>query len=265
MKQLNFSTMGTFGDTVYSLCLVKILGGGNMYVKLHALDAFCRRHFGWPNALAAAGRYTKKDYEVLAPLLRAQDYLDQVSVWEDQCVDHSFEDHWKHHMLEGWKGNQTECYALAAGLDIHDTSLRKKLWYEPWLTPVNPIKITGKPVVVNRTPRHLHGALGTGWKTWNDNHLAEYAVFVGSEEEHQSFEDEFQIKIQHYKTDDLLHLARVIQGCEQFIGNQSAALSIAIGLGKTYWCEVRQDYEQTKTPQGGYGDVWFPRLNGFYF
>jgi hypothetical protein len=50
-----------------------------------------------------------------------------------------------------------------------------------------------------------------------------------------------------------------------FIGNQSSALSIAIGLGKTYWCEVRADYERTKTPHGGYGDTWFPRVNGFYF
>jgi hypothetical protein len=63
----------------------------------------------------------------------------------------------------------------------------------------------------------------------------------------------------------LLHVAQVIQGSEMFIGNQSSALSIAIGLGKTYWCELRADYERLKTPHGGYGDVWFPRTNGFYF
>jgi hypothetical protein len=62
-----------------------------------------------------------------------------------------------------------------------------------------------------------------------------------------------------------LELAQVIQGCEQFMGNQSVALSIAIGLGKSYWCEVRKDYEQTRTPHGGYGDTWFPRINGNYF
>jgi hypothetical protein len=32
--------------------------------------------------------------------------------------------------------------------------------------------------------------------------------------------------------------------------------SIAVGLGKTYWIELRKDFEQTKT-RHGYGDNWF--------
>ena len=119
--------------------------------------------------------------------------------------------------------------------------------------------------MVNRTSRHLYGANGAGWNDFIKNGLADYAVFVGTEQEHKVFEQSFKIKIDYYNTKDLLELAKVIQGCEQFIGNQSSALSIAIGLGKTYWCEVRQDFEFTKTPHGGYGDVWFPRINGFYF
>ncbi|MEN6293824.1 MAG: hypothetical protein ABFD07_17640, partial [Methanobacterium sp.] len=103
------------------------------------------------------------------------------------------------------------------------------------------------------------------WYEWINNGLGDYAVFVGSESEHKEFESLFDVKIDYYKTKNLLELAQVIQGCEQFIGNQSVALSIAIGLGKTYRCEVRKDYESTRTPHGGYGDVWFPRINGFYF
>ena len=123
----------------------------------------------------------------------------------------------------------------------------------------------GKPIVVNRTSRHLHGSDGSGWNEFIKNGLGDYGVFVGSEEEHAVFENTLKIKITYHKTNDLLELAQVIQGAEQFIGNQSAALSIAIGLGKTYWCELRADYENTKTPHDGYGDTWFPRVNGFYF
>ena len=90
-------------------------------------------------------------------------------------------------------------------------------------------------------------------------------MFAGTPNEHAVFEDTMKMKIHYHKTDNLLELAQVIQGCEQFIGNQSSALSIAIGLGKTYWCELRADFENTKTPHGGYGDTWFPRINGFYF
>lgn len=266
MKKSNFVTIGTFGDTIYSLCIMKMLGGGNIYVKLDALDEFARTNMGWPNAGPASGRYTMEDYLNLEPLLKAQDYFDNVAIWNGEQDDHSaMNDHWKMHIIKGWQGNQTECYALTLGMDIHNPENKKKLLYEPWLTPVDPIKIPGKPIVVNRTSRHLFGSTGEEWKQWIDNGLSDYGVFIGTDTEHQTFEEMFNIKIEHYKVKDLLEMAQVIQGCEQFIGNQSVALSIAIGLGKTFWCEVREDYESTKTPHGGYGDVWFPRINGFYF
>lgn len=264
MKTNNFYTIGTFGDTIYSLCLVKMLGGGNMYIKLDALDKFVQEVLGWKDAGLGSGRYTQRDYEIIEPLLKAQQYLNEVAIWKDETFDYDLSDHWKFHLIDGWKGNQTECYALTQGLDIHSLEIKKQLLLEPWLTPVTPIVIPGKPFVVNRTGRYLYGEPSEEWFRWVDNGLANYAVFVGNEEEHADFEKIF-CKIEHYKTKDLLELAQVIQGCEQFMGNQSVALSIAIGLGKTYWCEVRKDYESTKTPHGGYGDTWFPRINGNYF
>jgi hypothetical protein len=267
MKVNNFYTLGTFGDTIYSLCLVKLLGGGNMYVKLDALDDYAKNVLGWPNAGPASGRLTQHDYNILAPLLEAQDYIEKVAVWNGETFDYDFSDHWKYHLIKGWQGNQTECYALTQGLNIHNIDIKRKLLYEPWLTPVSPLRVSGKPIVVNRTERYLYGRdqQVTGWEEWINNGLGDYAVFLGTEEEHSKFEDFFKIKIQYQKTNDLLEMARYVQGCEQFIGNQSVALSVAIGLGKTYWCEIISNYEQTKTPHGGYGDTWFPRINGFYF
>lgn len=265
MTEKNFTTMGTFGDTIYSLCLMKHLGGGNLYVKLRALDDFAKNVIGWKDAGPAKGRMTEKDYEAIEPLLKAQDYLKHVAVWNGEQDDYpQMLDHWKMHLIRGWQGNQTECYALTLGLDIHDPAIKKVCLFEPWLTPVEPIKIKNKPFVVNRTARYLYGEPSEEWFRWVDSGLGECAIFVGSEEEHAEFEKTF-CKIEHYKTKDLLELAQVIQGCEQFMGNQSVALSIAIGLGKSYWCEVRKDYEQTRTPHGGYGDTWFPRINGNYF
>jgi len=261
----NFTTMGTFGDTIYSLCLVKMLGGGNMYVKLNALDNFVKTVIGWPNAGAASGRYTQRDYEILKPLLEAQDYLHTIDIWNGQPDDHlSLLDHWKFHLIRGWQGNQTECYALTQGMNIHDPEIRKTLLLTPWLIPVEPIRIPNKPFVVNRTDRYLYGAPSQEWHTWIKNGLGDYGIFVGSKDEHANFEKLFDTKIEYYETKNLLELAQVIQGSEMFIGNQSVALSIAIGLGKSYQCEVRKDYENTKTPHG-YGDTWFPRINGFYF
>jgi hypothetical protein len=242
-----------------------MLGGGNLYVKLNALDDFCRNVIGWKDAGPAKGRYTQRDFEMIEPLLNAQDYLHTVAVWngEPDCEDYI--DHWKMHLIKGWQGNQTECYALTKGMDIHNIDVKKKVLWEPWLTPVSPIVVPGKPIVVNRTVRYLYGAPSDEWYQWIENGLGEYGMFVGSPQEHADFEELFKTKIHYQKTNDLLELAQVIQGCEQFIGNQSVGLSIAIGLGKSYRCEVRKDYESTQTPHGGYGDTWFPRINGFYF
>ncbi len=263
-RKPNFYTLGTFGDTIYSLCMVKILGGGNMYVKLNGLDEFAQKVLGWADAGPAKGRYTQQDYEVIEPLLKAQNYLDHVAVWNGETFDYDFCDHYKYHLISGWKGNQTECYALTQGMDIYEPSLRKQLLLEPWLTPVTPIVIPGKPIVINRTVRYLYGAPSQEWYNHVENGLGDFAVFVGSEKEHNDFQELFKVKVQYYPTSNLYELAQVIQGCEQFIGNQSVALSIAIGLGKSYQCEVRKDYESTRTPHG-YGDTWFPRINGSYF
>lgn len=269
MKNTNYITHSTFGDIVYSLCVMRMTGPGDLYVRLNYHDEFAKTVLGWPDAGPASGRLTQKDFDIVAPLLEAQDWIGKVAVWTGEEDSYpQLLDHWKMHLIRGWQGNQTECYALAMGWDIHNPDIKKKLLHDPWLTPVEPIRIPGKPIIVNRTNRHLWGAeAGNGWHEQNfiKNGLADSAAFIGNPDEHAAFEDNFKIKIHYQKTEDLLEVARLIQGSEMFIGNQSSALSIAIGLGKTYWCEVRADYERTKTPHGGYGDTWFPRVNGFYF
>lgn len=262
----NFITLGTFGDTIYSLCAMKMHGGGNLYVKLNAIGDFIRNVVGWPSAGEGEGRYTQQDYEFMAPLLKAQDYLHDVDIWNGQTDDcPELLNHFRFHIGERWQGNQTECYALAMGWDIHEPTIRSNLLIKPWLTTVQPLKVSGRSIVVNRTTRHLAGKDGSGWLSFVNNKLDEYAIFIGTEKEHEVFEQTFKIKIPYQPVSDMLEMARYIQGCELFIGNQSVALSLAIGLGKTHWCELRNDWEQLQTPHGGYGDVWFPRINSFYF
>lgn len=264
MNNQNFLTLGSFGDTLYSLCLVKILGGGDMYVKLGGMDDFVRRVFGREPEGYHKGRYTQQDFNMIAPLLDAQEYLNKVAIYNGEPIHISFEDHWKMHLIKGWQGNQTECYALTQGMEIHDPGLSKRLLLEPWLTAVDPIRIPGKPIVINRTNRYLYGCDGAKWHEWVGQGLSDYAVFIGTPEEHADFEKTFNVKVEYKPVTDLLEMARIIQGSEQFMGNQSVALSIAIGLGKTFWCEVRKDFDRIKSPHG-WGDVWFPRVNGHYF
>jgi len=267
MKKQNFTSMGTFGDTIWSLCLMKMLGGGDLYIKLNALDKFLKEVLGWANGAGPhSGRYTQQDYNLIEPLLKAQDYLGHVAVWNGEPDSQLLLlDHFKFHVGEKWHGNQTECYALALGLDIHDPAIKSKLLYEPWLTPVKPIKVPGKSIAIHRAERYnYNGIPSEEWHEFINQNLSNNGFFLGTEKEHANFEEHLKIKIHHQKVEDLLEMSRYIQGSELFIGNQSVHASIAVGLGKTYWIELRKDFEHTKT-RHGYGDNWFPRLNGYYF
>ena len=207
------------------------------------------------------------------PLIESQSYINNVQVWNGEAVTYDLREQYKqwarrNGKLENWLGNQTECYAAICGLDIHEH--RKALLIDPWLD-VKPVVIPGKPIVVNRTRRHIRRET-FNMKPTNDqmeywiekDSLLDMAVFVGTKEEHSVFCEQYKCNIDYRSVSNMLELAQIIKGCEQFIGNQSMALSIAIGLGKTFWCEVRVDYENIKT-EHGYGDVWFPRANAHYF
>ena len=276
MSNLTFVHSGSFGDTIYGLNVVKLLGGGDLYVELNGMDRVSFLAWGSPDSGDHAGRYTEEDLEFMFPFLKTQSYLKNVEIYNNEPVDHDLRNHYKFvadkycvsGKYENWQGNQTQCYAMVCDLDIH--TYRNQLLLEPWLECPTPIKIPGKPVIINRTRRHIKREL-TGspinpqWMHWltNDS-LEEMAVFIGSREEHENFCQLHNCKVKYQPVSDMLEMARIIAGSEQFIGNQSMPLSLAIGLGKTFWCEVRVDYENIKTPHG-YGDVWFPRVNGHYF
>lgn len=264
-KTLSFLHPGTFGDTLYAMSVVKLLGGGDVYIKLNGMNEVAWNAFGAVNAGVHNGRYTRSDLDFLFPLLKHQSYIRKLDVWRNETVDFDLGTHYKFTTgPNGWQGNQTECYALACGLNINQ--YKKQLLLEPWLDPVDPIKVPGKTIVINRTTRYLQGRdpQDTSWADWIADGLNDMAIFVGTPEEHKLFNHQFKASVPYYPVADMLEMARVIQGCEMFIGNQSMPLAIAIGLGKTFWCEGRQDWEAFKSPHG-FGDVWFPRVNGFYF
>ena len=265
-KQLTFCHPGTFGDTIYGMNAVKLLGGGDVYIKLNAMNEVAWNAFGAVNAGPHAGRYNQKDIDFLFPLLEHQSYIHKLDLWRNETVDYDLGTHYKWTTgPRGWQGNQTECYGLVCGLDIK--KYRKELLIDPWLDPVEPIRIPGRPIVINRTPRYLQGGDPNApqWREWiSTGNLNEIAVFVGTPDEHELFNRTFNCKVPYQKVEDMLEMARIIQGAEQVMANQSIALAVAIGLGKTFWCETRKDWDNFRSPHG-WGDVWFPRVNGTYF
>ena len=98
---------------------VKLLGGGDVYIKLNAMNETAFLAFGMINAGEHAGRYTQKDADFLFPLLEKQSYINKLDLWRNETVDYDLGTHYKFTTgPKGWQGNQTECYGLVCNLDI---------------------------------------------------------------------------------------------------------------------------------------------------
>jgi hypothetical protein len=253
-----FSHSGTHGDLIYSLNIAKYLGGGDFYLRLNNMDNMAKKTFG-PHANAGdhAGEMTEKQFHGLSDFMKSQPYVNSWNVWNGEAIDYALEDSGTEIVKQ--QGNYTFAYARSVGVDPMQNY--NYFMLQPWLTVKDPIKVPGKPIVINRVNRHLYGCdpEAKNWRSLFNRGLAETAVYVGMPDEHAWFEDFFKVKVEHYRTYDILELARVIAGSEQFVGSQSLCLSLAVGLGKTFLCECRKDLP----PQNN--ECYFVRPNAHYF
>lgn len=235
----SYKHSGTFGDLIYSLPLAKHFGKGSFYLHLNQINWIGKHYYGTSPNIAHQGKLTEEDYQFLKPLMVCQDYIENFAVLDPKTheITHNL-DRFRP-LFVGHPGNYVDIYAQAFG--ITDKEIRKKLRQTPWITVPTEKKSKNKSIVVNRTSRWLPGKLSENWKKWQDQGYDSKSIFVGHEKEHQEFQQITGWRIDYQPTANALELAEYIAGSELFIGNQSLALSLAIGIGKPFWCELRRD------------------------
>jgi len=238
-----FKHSGTFGDILYGMPIVKYFKGGEYYLHLGQVDWIGQHYYNSPPAEYHQGRMNQKDYEFMKRFMEAQDYITAFKVLDPNTAEIT-------HNLDRFRpyfvnhpANYVKTYALSWGIPaMTDPQVALELEQAPWFTVPEPRKISGKPIVINRSPRGFCApGVRDRWIEWRDRKENEQSVFVGLESEHQAFEELVGCKLDHAKTNDLLEVAEVIAGAELFMGNQSMGLALAQGLGVTYQFEIRQD------------------------
>lgn len=201
---------GDIGDIIYGCAVMKQLGKG-------VLHLCCR--------VGVREQMTLNKAERIKTLLHLQPYLSLVQYHDIgykqffpiEANVYDFDD-FRLHLGEGV--DLIEAQAAHCKLPI-----RAEL-YEPWLTaPVNKVS----RIVIHRSPRY-HSSYFP-WQGVIDKCHDELTM-VGSPDEHRAMQKRVGRKINYRPTRTLIELASVINGAEIFIGNQSAPLSIALGLGK---------------------------------
>lgn len=245
-----FKHSGTLGDLIYSLPIMRHFGGGEFYLHLNQIDWVGQHYYGSRPAPFHQGRMTEEDYQFMQSFMLAQDYITDFQCMEKHTeITHNLDNF--RPLFVNHPGNYVDIYAAA--FNITDPEQQRQLRTTPWLTVPEPKVNEDRPYVINRTARWVSSSSLPEWDSLRAQGADDYGLFVGLPEEYQAFKDYTGwTKIEYHETRDMLELASVIAGAEQFIGNQSLALSLAIGLGVEYACEARRDLPIERN------ECWFP-------
>jgi hypothetical protein len=197
---------GDIGDVIAALPILRARGGGKIVLFYDPAA---------PKGMCARESLKGRRFEALKPLLEVQPYVHGVE-WQDDIQiarEESFRE-----TLRPMSESLLQRQAQHLGMWPIDSSA--------WLTV--PDVVQHGRIVCARSPRYHNSNF-----PWRDvaNTYRNQLLFVGLPEEHGAFETTLGRRVEHAKTENLLDVARLIAGAPQFIGNQSAPLWIALGLG----------------------------------
>ena len=256
MTNKTFKHSGTTGDLIYSLPIVKHFGGGDFYLHLDQINWIGQHFYGAAPQGYHQGRMTPEDFEYLKDFMLHQDYINSFEPMDTNIgITHNLDRFRK--PFVGHPGNYVDLYANVFG--ITDAQEQQRLRTTPWLTAPYDQKFKGK-VVINRTGRWVPNEVNQHWAKWQEEELDKDILFIGHPDEYKQFQQHTGWLTEYLPCATLLEQAIAINSAELFIGNQSAALAIAIGLGQHFWCEARRDLPSERN------ECYFPNQpKGHYF
>lgn len=216
MRNRTFVHDGHCGDILASLPTIRACGGGKLVITNHHLAPGAWR------PMRGEWRGIPSAYECLKPLLDVQPYIAGVE-WQDHPTNFT-------HDLREFRRYYSNDHSLALA---HAKYVGvSQIDYSPWLH-VTPHQFPLKTVLFSRTQRHRNEVSPVDYRLLMDHakkiHDCQIA-FVGVEVEWQEFRRSFG-EIEFLPTTDLLDVARLIAGAEQFVGNPSVLMWIAMAMG----------------------------------
>lgn len=212
-----FYHSGDAGDIVYSLLLVKTLGGGDFFVG--------------PDTTWHTNMKSHPEYFVwFLPLLGVQTYLHDVgyAVRKPSTLTHDlneFRQIWTNPSMRAQKRTTELFQTYAAQFNVKPPPQD-----QAWLSVPRPNVNPRLPVVINRSERYHNPKF-----PWREvcRRYSGRMLFVGLPQEYQAWTSEFGNHAEYRGScSNALDLGELISGAELFIGNQSLACAIALGLNK---------------------------------
>lgn len=241
---------GTMGDLLYSMAIVRHLGGGEFYLHQNQVDWIASHYYRAEPLPFHQGRMNDRDFQFMESFIRAQSYITGFDRLDPKTTEITHNLDLFRPIFVGHPGNYVDIYASIWG--ITDPETLAELRNTPWFTVPEPKKLEGIDFVVNRTERWVSPTPHPAYSQWRDEGVDQRSVFVGLKSEYDRFIAQTGWRTEYYPTETMLDLAAVIAAADQFIGNQSQCLALAIGLGTDWVCEARQDLPLERN------ECWFP-------
>jgi hypothetical protein len=214
-----FKHSGKMGDVIWALPFIKSMGGAEiLYLNISKKNNF-----------------TIESIEFLKPLLEYQSCIKEIKIWNNEKVDYDLDTF--HDVLK--TGPCLAPVSYFKSFFVYDAP--KSVLIKPWLEcPVE--EQTNSIILSHRIYDY------SDWEKMFvphnfyiemlDKGLENIALFVGTETEHEKFNETYNCNIKHKKVNDALELACLIKNSQLSIGNQSLPTVIAESLKKTLHLEV---------------------------
>jgi hypothetical protein len=215
-----FHHSGDAGDIIYSLPVIKALGGGVLFISPD-------NKYPYPkNSRWALMGGDAAWVHNLIPLLEAQPCIWKAS--HTHALPMST-DHDLNKFREPWsRRTEADFYSIYS---LHHLPWRLNADNQPWLTVPEPVVDQERPIVIHRSERYQNPDFP--WAKLIGKHWAKMRI-IGTVQELVAMKKFFPegAAIPWCATSDALKLAQVVAGAKCCIMNQSLPLAIAHGLHK---------------------------------
>lgn len=225
-----FSSKSNFGDIIYSLpyCIAKAKDNYESkfnYEITTNYGAHYNTAFDFSKEGHPCGKYTMTDTvaKMLVPLLEAQSYIDTVYVtkYPQAGVRNKFN-------LENFRACNLflDKFSITRWYQAVEPNMYPIEDYKQWLFPTERRSEFRDNIICCRSMRY--------WAGFSLKELRNYAkriVFIGVDEEYESFQEVIDASVERYEIKDFLEALNIISSCKLFFGNQTGLTSLAVALG----------------------------------
>lgn len=212
-SELNFLHSGHLGDIIYSLPIIKELAKTkkcNLFVEINKKNKLPYLNHPSGNILIS-----KKSYDLLFPLLKTQDYLNSVNVFNQNRIDIDLNLFREMPFNIIFHSVRWYSHLTGVNVDMHSKFLK-----------VEKLDNFKDKISILRSHRYRNEYI-------NYSFLSSYKnlIFIGLYDEFLDLKKEIK-NLDFYECKDFLEMAKIINSSKFFIGNLGFGFSIAEALKK---------------------------------